>query len=96
MPALHVSAGPNCKLNVPLCRCACVPTRRQQARNKGGRAASQALCAQYFMSENAMEAVAAGRADYAATLADLGFVPRSYVDALRGQARGQVRGGCGA
>jgi hypothetical protein len=40
-----------------------------------------------------MEAVAAGRADYAATLADLGFVPRSYVDALRGQARGQVCSG---
>jgi hypothetical protein len=66
--------------------------RRLQARQKGGRPGSQALCAQYFMSETAMEAVLAGRADYAATLADLGFAPPAFVDGLRGAARGQVGG----
>lgn len=37
----------------------------------------------YFLSEPAMEAVLAGREDYAASLADLGFASQSFVDGLK-------------
>ena len=38
------------------------------------------LASDSFISDTAMEATLQGRADYASILADLGFLPRTYVD----------------
>ena len=40
------------------------------------------MSSQYFLSEAAMEGILSGRLDYAAKLADLGFVPQAYLRAL--------------
>ncbi|KAK9809193.1 hypothetical protein WJX72_011126 [[Myrmecia] bisecta] len=49
---------------------------------KGGRREASAVCSQYFISEAAMEATLAGRAEYAAILADLGFMAADYARTL--------------
>lgn len=46
-----------------------------RAVDKGGRSAGSSLCADCGLSESSLEAVQAGRAEYARVLADLGFLP---------------------
>ena len=36
------------------------------------------FCAENFLSESAMEAIQAGRADFASTLVEIGLLPASY------------------
>ena len=48
-----------------------------------GKAAERRYCDEYFLSQQALEAVQAGRLDYAAILADLGFVRREYIANMR-------------
>lgn len=47
------------------------------------------LASESFISDAAMEATLQGRADFAGTLADLGFLPRAYVDACSAPGRGE-------
>jgi ATP-dependent RNA helicase DHX57 len=51
----------------------------------GGRGAERAYIEQHFLSWQALDGVRAAREDYASVLAELGFVPRAYVDAVRGR-----------
>ncbi|KAK9846310.1 hypothetical protein WJX81_001334 [Elliptochloris bilobata] len=53
----------------------------KKARAQGGRQAAAQAAAAHFVSDAAMEAMAATRADFAAQLADLGFLPCSYARA---------------
>lgn len=49
-----------------------------QARRKGGRTAAGIFASDNFLSEQALDAVRASRADFARTLAEMGFVEPSY------------------
>ena len=51
----------------------------EAARRRGGRRAAAEFSSAHFLSEQAMAAIAAGRADYARTLTALGFLPGWYV-----------------
>ena len=44
-------------------------------------------CAQNFLSESALDAIEAGRAEFAATLMDMGLLPPSFQDWLHQQSR---------
>ncbi|KAK3276586.1 hypothetical protein CYMTET_15351, partial [Cymbomonas tetramitiformis] len=61
----------------------------------GGYAETRAFCEKNFVNMQAMEAVQASRADFAAALAELGFISHTYVAHLRGQQsrRSGHRGG---
>lgn len=48
----------------------------RRARLDGGYRAARQWCVESFVSAEAMDAVHSGRADYASTLAELGFVDR--------------------
>ena len=50
-----------------------------------GRSAERAYIEANSLSWQALDGVRAAREDYAAVLAELGFVPRAYVDAVRGR-----------
>lgn len=58
----------------------------------GGRSASYEYCQQYQLSESSLEAVQAGRVEYANTLADLGFISRGDVSDLQGRGWGKGAG----
>jgi len=60
-----------------------------RAKSKGGRSAARDFSQLYQLSESSLEAIEAGRAEYASTLAELMFIPR---DAAREIGR---RGGGG-
>ena len=51
-----------------------------------GRGAERAYIEANSLSWQALDGVRAAREDYAAVLAELGFVPRAYVDAVRGRS----------
>lgn len=60
-----------------------------------GRGQASALCTQCLLSESSLEAVAAGRAEYAGVLADLGFLDRASARLLgpsRGKGAGERQG----
>ena len=61
-----------------------------------GKAAERRYCDEYFLSQQALEAVQAGRADYAAILADLGFVRREYIANMRRGGSGGTEADCNA
>eukprot|EP00958_Prasinococcus_capsulatus_P027135 scaffold5271_cov290-Prasinococcus_capsulatus_cf.AAC.1 len=52
-----------------------------------GYSAEREYCDKHFISQQAMQTIAAGREDYADVLADLGFVPSLYTRWLRQGAR---------
>lgn len=54
------------------------------ALSKGGRRAASDFCTRGFVSDQAMEAITAGRKQYAEILEDLGFIPRAYLPRLTG------------
>lgn len=45
------------------------------------------FCASNFLSESALEAIEAGRAEFAATLMDMGLLPPSFRQCMQQQAR---------
>lgn len=49
---------------------------------KGGRVEASKFCGKYFLSEQSMDAIHIGRKQYADILADLGFLPEAYADAV--------------
>ena len=56
---------------------------------KEGRQAAHEFCGRNFLADQALEAIEAGRQQYAELLADLGFIPASYASAAssgRGEA----------
>lgn len=57
-----------------------------QARRKGGKSAGGGYCSEMFLSEQALEHIRVSRADFASTLADLGFVPRAYAARVEDEA----------
>jgi len=57
----------------------------EKARECGGRGAAHGFAAEHFLSDQAMEAIEAGRRDLAGSLADIGLVPKSYLSAMRGK-----------
>jgi ATP-dependent RNA helicase DHX57 len=65
---------------------------------RGGRREAAELCQRSFVSEQAMEAVHAGRRQYAEILADLGFVPQDYpgAAAAAGYNPGSAGGAAGS
>jgi ATP-dependent RNA helicase DHX57 len=54
----------------------------------GGASARRAFCEKNFLSQQALEGVHASRQDYAAVLADLGFVSREYLAKLKREGVG--------
>ena len=48
------------------------------------------FCAQNFLSESALEAIEAGRAEFAATLMDMGLLPPSFRGWMQQQARSSL------
>ena len=54
----------------------------------GNMSARRKFCAKNFLSMQALEGVQASRADYAAVLADLGFVSRDYLHSLKREGAG--------
>ena len=48
-----------------------------------GKPFERRFCEEYFLSQQALEAVQASRVDYASILADLGFVRREYINNMR-------------
>lgn len=57
---------------------------------KGGRQQAHTFCAQNFLSESALEAIEAGRAEFAATLMDMGLLPPSFRGWMQQQARSSL------
>lgn len=54
----------------------------------GGRSAGSTFCRQYHLSESSLEAIRAGRGDYASILCDLGFVTRAAAIAAAARQSG--------
>ncbi len=48
------------------------------------------FCAQNFLAESALEAIEAGRAEFAATLMDMGLLPSSFRGWMQQQARSSL------
>ncbi|KAL3157309.1 hypothetical protein ABBQ38_001539 [Trebouxia sp. C0009 RCD-2024] len=57
---------------------------------KGGRQRAHTYCAQNFLSESALDAIEAGRAEFAATLMDMGLLPPSFQAWLHQQSKSGV------
>jgi len=53
-----------------------------QAKSKG-KSSERRYCDEYFLSQQALEAVQSSRLDYASILADLGFLHRDYLNRMR-------------
>ncbi len=51
------------------------------------------FCTQNFLSESALEAIEAGRAEFAATLMDMGLLPPSFRGWMQQQARSSLPSG---
>ncbi|GAX74060.1 hypothetical protein CEUSTIGMA_g1510.t1 [Chlamydomonas eustigma] len=64
-----------------------------KAKSKGGYSAGSEYCRSHMLSESTLEAVQAGRSEYAGTLAELGFISREDAQELGGGRRGEKGGG---
>lgn len=53
-----------------------------------GKPFERRFCDEYFLSQQALEAVHASRQDYASILADLGFIRREYLNNMRRRGKG--------
>lgn len=53
----------------------------------GGRAEAASFAQRYLLSESALEAVQAGRGDYAGVLSDLGFLPHGSAHRITARRR---------
>jgi len=61
-----------------------------QAKSKG-KSSERRYCDEYFLSQQALEAVQSSRLDYASILADLGFLHRDYLNRMRRDGLGGGR-----